>query len=219
MKLIVGLGNPGNKYDRTRHNIGFVAVDKVASLVSASPSKVKFDGLLAEAVTGGEKVALLWPQTYMNASGQSVRRAVDFYKIDAEDVLVVCDDLNLASGKVRLRASGSAGGQKGLSDTIRHLQTDSFARLKIGIGRPPEGWDVSDYVLGRFSSSEQETMESATTAAAKAAICWATEGVVAAMNRHNAGDEKKPKKRQVQTRTAGQPKKPASDFDTSDASD
>ncbi|TWU55717.1 aminoacyl-tRNA hydrolase [Rubripirellula reticaptiva] len=218
MKLIVGLGNPGNKYDQTRHNIGFVAVEKIASLISASPSKTKFDGLLAEAVTSGKKVALLWPQTYMNASGQSVRRAVDFYKIDAEDVLVVCDDLNLASGKVRLRASGSAGGQKGLSDTIRHLQTDSFARLKIGIGRPPEGWEVTDYVLGKFSSTERETMEVATTAAAKAAICWATEGVAAAMNRHNAGEEKKPKKRPNQTKTAGQPKTPASDSETSDES-
>ncbi len=156
MKLIVGLGNPGNKYEQTRHNIGFEVVNKIAALILARPSKTKFEGLLAEALAGDQKVSLLWPQTYMNASGQSIRKAVEFYKLAPEDVLVVCDDLNLASGKIRLRASGSAGGQKGLVDTIRHLQTDSFPRLKIGIGRPPEGWEVTDYVLGKFSSGERE---------------------------------------------------------------
>ncbi|QDT03138.1 Peptidyl-tRNA hydrolase [Rubripirellula lacrimiformis] len=145
--------------------------------------------MAADAVVSGERLILLWPQTYMNASGQSVRKAMDFYKLAASDVLVVCDDLNLASGKVRLRASGSAGGQKGLADTIRHLQSDEFARLKIGIGRPPEGWEVTDYVLGKFSGNEQETMETAATAAARVAISWATDGVAAAMNRHNGGDD------------------------------
>ncbi|TWU59288.1 Peptidyl-tRNA hydrolase [Rubripirellula tenax] len=207
MKLIVGLGNPGRKYDQTRHNIGFVVVDKVASLVSASPSKVKFEGLLAEALISGEKAALLWPQTYMNASGQSVRKALDFYKLEAKDVLVVCDDLNLPCGKIRLKANGSAGGQKGLADTIRHLQTDEFARLKIGIGRPPEGWEVTDYVLGRFSSTENEAIEDAATVAARAAICWATDGATIAMNRHNAEEKKETKTK----RTNGTSKKPTTE--------
>lgn len=186
MKLIVGLGNPGRKYDQTRHNIGFVVVDKVAALTSAGPSKTRFEGLFAEASLGGEKMGLLWPQTYMNASGQSVRKAMDFFKLVADDVLVVCDDLNLPSGKIRLRPSGSAGGQKGLADTIRHLQTESFPRLKIGIGRPPEGWEVVDYVLGKFSGKENEAIEPAATAAAHAAMSWVTDGVTMAMNRFNA---------------------------------
>lgn len=186
MKLIVGLGNPGKKYDQTRHNVGFVVVEKIAALTSASPSKIRFEGLFAEATVVGEKIGLLWPQTYMNASGQSIRKAIDFFKLTAEDALVVCDDMNLPSGRIRLRPSGSAGGQKGLVDTIRHLQTESFPRMKIGIGRPPEGWEVTDYVLGKFSGKESEKIELAATEAANAAICWVTDGVTLAMNRHNA---------------------------------
>lgn len=186
MKLIVGLGNPGRKYEQTRHNVGFLVVAKVAALISASPSKVRFEGEVAEGVSGGEKLVLLWPQTFMNASGQSVRKACDFYKLAPNDILVACDDLNLPSGKLRLRASGSAGGQKGLADIIRHLRTESFPRLRIGIGRPPPGWEATDYVLGKFSGEENDKIETLTTAAAHAAITWATEGITAAMNRHNA---------------------------------
>ncbi len=185
MKLIVGLGNPGQKYQQTRHNVGFDVVDKIAALLSASPSKSRFDGLVAEATANNEKILLLWPHTFMNLSGQSIRKAIDFYKIDFDDILVACDDLNLPSGRIRLRTSGSAGGQKGLASTIDHLKTDSFARLKVGIGRPPEGWEVTDYVLGKISGTEEETIQTATTNAAHAVICWATEGATVAMNRHN----------------------------------
>ena len=185
MKLIVGLGNPGRQYEQTRHNVGFVAAAKVASLIGASPSKNRFEGEIAEGVAG-EKLVILWPQTYMNASGQSVRKACDFYKLSPTDLLVICDDLNLASGRLRIRASGSAGGQKGLADIIRHLGTDAFARLRIGIGRPPEGWEATDYVLGKFSKAEQDKMESSTTDAARAAIQWASEGIGLVMNRYNA---------------------------------
>ncbi len=197
MKLIVGLGNPGRKYEQTRHNVGFMAAAKLAALISASPSRIKFEGEFAEGTTGGEKILLLCPQTFMNASGQSVRKAIDFYKISTDDLLVICDDCNLASGRLRIRRSGSAGGQNGLKDIIRHLDTDSFARLRIGIGSPPPDWNVSDYVLGKIEKQEQPTMETATTDAAYAAILWATEGVAAAMNKYNADPNAKPRKQDL----------------------
>ena len=186
MKLIVGLGNPGRKYEQTRHNVGFMAAAKLASLISAGPSKVRFEGELAEGASGGEKMIVLCPHTFMNASGKSVRQACDFYKLSPDDLLVICDDLNLPCGRLRIRPSGSAGGQKGLVDIIRQLGTDSFARLKIGIDRPPPQWDVSDYVLGKFRKDEQEKIETATTRAAYAAMDWACEGTAAVMNKYNA---------------------------------
>jgi PTH1 family peptidyl-tRNA hydrolase len=186
MKLIVGLGNPGRKYEETRHNVGFMVARKVAALISASPSRDRFDGEYAEGNSGGEKLLILCPQTYMNASGQSVRKACDFYKLETEEVLVVCDDLNLDSGRLRLRPKGSAGGQNGLKDIIRHLDSEGFPRLRVGIGRPPEGWSVTDYVLGKFPKPEHELIETATTRAAYAAIEWAKNGIGSAMNQYNA---------------------------------
>lgn len=186
MKLIVGLGNPGRKYEQTRHNVGFMAAAKTASLIAASPSKIRFEGELAEGVNGQEKLIILCPHTFMNASGKSVRKACDFYKMTPNDLLVICDDLNLPTGRLRVRPSGSAGGQKGLADIIRHFGTDSFPRLRIGIDRPPPQWDVSDYVLGKFSKAEQESIESATTEAAYAAIDWVANGMAFVMNKYNA---------------------------------
>jgi PTH1 family peptidyl-tRNA hydrolase len=200
MKLIVGLGNPGRKYEQTRHNVGFMVAAKVAALIGASPSKVRFEGEIAEGVDrdADEKLVILWPHTYMNASGRSVRKACDFYKLSPDDLLVICDDLNLAAGRLRLRASGSAGGQKGIADIIRHLGTDSVARLRIGIDRPPQGWDASDYVLGKFANEEKDKIETCTTDAAHAAIDWATKGIAFAMNRYNA-DPAPPKKTNKKT--------------------
>jgi len=198
MKLIVGLGNPGRKYEQTRHNVGFMVAAKVASIAGAGPSKTRFEGEVAEGSlttgnTGIEKLVILWPQTFMNASGQSVRKACDFYKLSTTDLLVISDDLNLKTGRVRIRSSGSAGGQKGLTDIIRHLRTDDFARLRIGIDRPPENWAVTDYVLGKFNKDETDKMERAIDRATATAIAWATEGVAAAMSRYNADpDNNKP---------------------------
>ncbi len=197
MKLIVGLGNPGRKYDQTRHNVGFMVASKLAALIGAGPSKVRFEGEFAEGGSG-QKLAILWPQTYMNASGQSVRKACDFYKLSPNDVLVICDDLNLATGRIRLRARGSAGGQKGLTDIIRHLGTDEFPRLRIGIGQAPQGWEVTDYVLGKFTSEEKDKIEASTTKAAYAAIDWANQGIGFAMNRYNASPD--PKKTTTKTK-------------------
>ena len=190
MKLIVGLGNPGRKYEQTRHNVGFMTVAKLAAKVSAGAPRDRFDGELAEAVIrtaseSSEKLAILCPTTYMNASGPCVRKTIDFYKLPLDDVLVICDDLNLPTGRIRIRPSGSAGGQKGLADIIRHVDSQSFARLRIGIDRPPNGWEVTDYVLGKFSSAEKNMIEEATTWAAQAALDWATHDTAFVANLYN----------------------------------
>jgi len=147
MKLVVGLGNPGRKYEGTRHNVGFDCLAKLAGRLPAAPVKQKFQGELIEAEIGGERVLLLCPLTYMNLSGGSVLAARDFYKIKENDILVVCDDFHLPLAKLRFRAKGSAGGQKGLADILRRLGTENIARLRIGIGEPPPQWNVADYVL------------------------------------------------------------------------
>ncbi len=186
MKLIVGLGNPGRKYEQTRHNIGFMVAAKVASLAGAGPSRVRLEGEVAEGSVGGEKLMILWPQTFMNASGQCVRKVCDFYKVPLEDLLVISDDLNLKTGRLRIRPGGSAGGQKGLADIIRHLGTDQFARLRIGIDQPPENWSTTDYVLGKFNQDETQKIEFALDRATQAAIAWVSEGVGPIMTRYNA---------------------------------
>jgi peptidyl-tRNA hydrolase, PTH1 family len=186
MKLIIGLGNPGAQYERTRHNIGFAVVAEIQSMTRSLTPKARFGGEIFEGTNEDEKLLLLRPLTYMNASGQCVRKAVDFYKLTPDDCLVVCDDLNLATGRLRFRPSGSAGGQKGLADIIRHLGTESISRLRVGIGRPPVGWDVSDYVLGRFTDKENETVLPSIQDAAKAAVFWTKWGATETMNRYNA---------------------------------
>ena len=192
MKLIVGLGNPGRRYAETRHNVGFVVAAKLLPKVGANTAREKFNGELAEGTVDGEKVAILCPMTFMNASGDSVRRAVDFYKIDpaGDDLLVICDDLNLPCGKLRIRRSGSAGGQKGLADIIRALATDQVPRLRIGIDRPPECMEVVDYVLGKFEPENREMMEEVFEQAAVASLEWFRKGTAQAMNRYNADPKK-----------------------------
>jgi peptidyl-tRNA hydrolase, PTH1 family len=185
MKLIVGLGNPGRKYEQTRHNVGFTVADRLAARFAAGPSKEKFDGLAAEASIADQRVLLLWPQTMMNRSGRSVGAAVAFYKLEVADLLVVCDDFNLPLGKLRFRSRGSAGGQNGLDDIIGRLGSEEFSRLRIGIGPLPDQWDAADFVLGRFAAGERQTAEEATAQAADAVVCWLTDGVDVCMNRFN----------------------------------
>ncbi len=185
MKLVVGLGNPGRRYEATRHNVGYIVVGELAKKYFASGLKTRFQGETAEVDLDGEKALLLTPATYMNLSGASVLAARDFYKIPQEDLLVVCDDLNLPLAKLRVRAAGSAGGQKGLEDIIRRLGTDEFARLRIGIGAPPDGWSWPDFVLSRFTKEEIPAMEQAVARAIEAIVVWAREGVQACMNRYN----------------------------------
>ena len=185
MKLVVGLGNPGRRYEETRHNVGFIVVGELAKKYFASGLKTRFQGETAEIVVDGEKILLLTPTTYMNLSGASVLAARDFYKIPQEDLLVVCDDLNLPLAKLRMRATGSAGGQKGLEDIIRRLGTDVFARLRIGIGAPPDGRSWPDFVLSKFTKEEIPAMEQAVARTIEAIEGWAREGVQSCMNRYN----------------------------------
>lgn len=184
-RLIVGLGNPGSLYQATRHNIGFEAVDRLAEGGPAGRFARKFDGLLAEIEIDFRRILLLKPETFMNLSGRSVRQAVQFYKLEpAEDLLVICDDLSLPLGKLRLRSGGSDGGQKGLRDIALQLGTDQFSRLRIGIGdRGPV--DAADFVLSRFRPAERPLIDDALILATQAAAVWASQGVQTAMNRFN----------------------------------
>ena len=189
MKLVVGLGNPGKKYDQTRHNVGFDVLDALAERNAASSAKSKFEGLLQECAVGGQRVLLIKPQTFMNLSGRCVQQTRDFYKVELEDLLLVCDDFNLELGTIRLRASGSDGGQKGLSDTIRQLGTNDFARLRFGIGPVPDRWNPPDFVLGKFSSGEKPQVERQLARACRAVETWVTDGIREAMNKYNGRDE------------------------------
>lgn len=155
MKLIVGLGNPGKEYEKTRHNVGFMVLDKIAEKLKVYDFKEKFNGLVGEANYKGEKILLLKPQTYMNLSGNSIIQFVNFYKLDVEtDLIVVYDDMALPLGKLRIREKGSAGGHNGIKSIISHLG-DKFLRLKFGIGQSKDKDKVVDFVIGRFSKDEE----------------------------------------------------------------
>lgn len=189
-QLIVGLGNPGSKYEQTRHNIGFMAVDALARRwqIGLSENR-KFQGLFGEglAVSGG-KVRLLKPLTYMNLSGQSIRSVTDWYKLSPDSVLVIYDDMDLPLGKIRLRLSGSAGGHNGMKSTIAHLNTDKFPRLRVGIGKPPtpkEDKDPISHVLGRFSGGETQLVSEVIQLVSDAVELSLKQGVEKAMNLYN----------------------------------
>lgn len=184
MKLIVGLGNPGREYVRTRHNIGYMVAEALAERWSLGAWKSKFDGLLAEGNWKGHRVALLRPLTYMNLSGQSVVAAVRFYKCLPTDVLVISDDLDLTPGKLRVREKGSSGGQRGLEDVIARLGTSDIPRLRIGIGRPARG-QVVNFILSPFDASDEQWLPDAIDRACAASQCWVADGVTSAMNEFN----------------------------------
>ncbi len=185
MKLVVGLGNPGKKYQDTRHNVGFEVLNEVVRRFPGDRPKGRFSGETMDLAVAGQKILLLWPHTFMNVSGKSVLAARDFYKIDDEDLLVVCDDFQLPLGKLRLRASGSSGGQKGLDDCLRRLGTQRLARLRLGIGPVPERWDVADFVLGKFDESDQPQVQQMVRRSADAVETWVSGGIQEAMNRFN----------------------------------
>ena len=158
MKLIVGLGNPGKEYENTRHNTGFLVIDSFARKNNVEITKKKFNGLYSEVTINKEKVILLKPQTYMNLSGESVARFVNFYKIDIKDILVINDDLDLEVGRIRLRKNGQSGGHNGLKNIALNLGTNDFKRLRVGISKNKQ-IDTKDYVLGKFSSEEKEILD------------------------------------------------------------
>jgi len=195
MKVVVGLGNPGPKYHGTRHNIGYAVIDYLAAGPGVSSFRSRFESQVAEMSEGGEPVLLVKPETYMNLSGRAVRQALDFYKVERDSLLVICDDLALPAGKLRMRAKGSDGGQKGLRSIQEHLGSPEYARLRIGIGDPGEYMDAADYVLSRFAPGERKIMDDAMAAAAQGVLLWVRKGIDDCMNRVNAGPEtEKPKK-------------------------
>jgi PTH1 family peptidyl-tRNA hydrolase len=183
-KLVVGLGNPGTKYEGTRHNIGFELIDRLASGGRGSRFSRKFDGQVSETEIDFRRVLLLKPETFMNLSGRSVGQAARFYKLQPHEILAVCDDLNLPMGKLRFRSGGSDGGQKGLRDISAHLGTDLFPRLRIGIGEQGDR-DASEYVLSRFRGPERVIIDDSLILASQAVAVWVTQGIEPAMNRFN----------------------------------
>lgn len=186
MKAIVGLGNPGPKYERTRHNVGFWTIDELASRWTLSLTKVKFQSFVGECNIGSERVLLVKPQTFMNLSGHAVREVVQFYKLDAQkDVIVVYDDMDFVPGQLKLRELGSAGGHNGIKSIVQMIGTESFCRMRLGIGRPEPGLDVIGHVLGTFPKETETRVRKAVDAAADAAVYSIDHGFEQAMNQFN----------------------------------
>ncbi|NBH71874.1 aminoacyl-tRNA hydrolase [Clostridiaceae bacterium] len=186
MYMIAGLGNPTKEYDKTRHNVGFAVIDRLADRYGIDVSERKHKALCGKGMAEGQKVLLLKPQTFMNLSGESLRAAMDYYKVLPEELIVIYDDISLPPGQLRIRLKGSAGGHNGIKNIIAHLGTQEFPRIKVGVGEKPPRMDLKDYVLSRFSKGEQELMEEAFREAAQAVAMMIGEGADRAMNHFNA---------------------------------
>ncbi len=185
MYIIAGLGNPTKEYEKTRHNAGFDAIDVLAEKHGIQITERKHKAFCGTGFIGGERVLLAKPQTFMNASGESLREAADFYKIRPEQVIVIYDDISLRVGQLRIRTKGSAGGHNGIKSIIAHLGSQDFLRIKIGVGAKPDRMDLADYVLSRFSQTDRQMMEDAFQDAADAVEFMLADGADAAMNRYN----------------------------------
>ena len=187
MFVIVGLGNPGKKYETTRHNAGFLAMDALAEKYGIRIEEKKHKALCGSGVIEGVKVLLVKPQTFMNLSGESVRSVMDFYKIDPEEeMLVIYDDISLAPGNIRIRKKGSAGGHNGIKSLIAHTGTQNFMRIKVGVGEKPNGWDLADYVLGHFSQDDMNQLKDVMPDIIGASVLMMQGNVDKAMNDYNA---------------------------------
>ena len=190
MFIIAGLGNPTSKYEGTRHNIGFDVMDALADKYNISISEKKHKALCGKGVIEGEKVLLVKPQTYMNLSGESIAEILNYYKVDAEeDFLVVFDDISLAPGNIRIRKKGSAGGHNGIKNIIAMTGTQNFKRIKVGVGEKPKGWDLADYVLGRFPDEDRKKVNDAIEDAIGAVSMILRGETDQAMNCYNAKKE------------------------------
>jgi peptidyl-tRNA hydrolase, PTH1 family len=186
MRLIIGLGNPGERYAHTRHNAGFDAADILSRLLGIPIKKLKCRAIVGEGTYGGERVALIKPQTFMNLSGLSVADALSWYKAEPGDTLILSDDIDLPLGTVRVRPHGGAGTHNGLRHILQCTGSDRFPRIRIGIGAPPPEWDLADWVLSSYPDEDQRNvMVDACCRAAEAAQCFLTEGIDKAMNRYN----------------------------------
>ena len=184
MKVVVGLGNPGGRYAGTRHNVGFDVIDYLAEAPHAGRFQSRFQAQVAELSEPPHKLLLVKPETFMNLSGRSVRQLVDFYQVPLDELLVVCDDINLPLGRLRVRARGTHGGHNGLRDIQAHLGTTEYSRLRIGVGAP-DGSELVDHVLGRFQPGEKAVIREAIETAAQAAMVWVAQGTEACMNQYN----------------------------------
>ena len=184
--LLVCLGNPGDQYENTRHNAGYMVADELADRAGIPIQKLKYRALTNTTQIGGQKVLIMKPITYMNLSGEAVRQAVDFYKVPADRVLVVSDDTALAVGRLRIRKGGSAGGHNGLKNIIQHLGTDQFPRVRLGVGEKPHpDYDLADWVLGKFQGEDKKAMDASVKRAADAIECILYQGLDKGMNLFN----------------------------------
>ena len=186
MHIIIGLGNPGKEYHRTRHNVGFDVIDVLSEKLGIALTKIDMHGLIGEGFVGGEKVILVKPQTYMNLSGQCVTELISWYKAPMENVMVIYDDIDLPLGKLRIRKSGSAGTHNGMRSILAQYGRQDFPRMRVGVGAKPEGWDLADWVLSHYATQEeQKTQFDAFMRAADAALMIARDGVEKAMQSYN----------------------------------
>ncbi len=192
MYIIAGLGNPGKKYENTRHNMGFIAIDLLAEEFGIKVDKLKFKSLVGEGRIAGQRVLLMKPQTYMNLSGEAIREAVNFYKIEPEELIVIYDDIDIPTGTFRIRKKGSAGTHNGMRSVVYQIQSDQFPRIRVGIGSEKKV-DLIHYVTGGVSKSEKELLEDALVKAAKSAACIVEKGIDKAMNEYNVRPPKKEK--------------------------
>lgn len=186
MYLIAGLGNPTSKYEKTRHNIGFDVIDVLSEKYGIAVNQKKAKALIGTGMIGTEKVILAKPQTFMNLSGESISQLIDYYKLDAEqELIVIFDDISLEPGGIRIKSKGSAGGHNGLKDIIARIGTSGFSRIKVGVGAKPDGWDLADHVLGRFSAEDRASADHAIQDAADALAMMLKGDMEAAMNCYN----------------------------------
>jgi PTH1 family peptidyl-tRNA hydrolase len=185
--IIIGLGNPGREYRETRHNIGFMLLDRLADKLDARFSRMQSNALVASGYYMERRIILAKPQTFMNLSGRSVQGLLHFYKLSLENLLIAHDDLDLPIGTIRIRPDGGSAGQKGMKSTIEHLGTDEFPRLRMGIGRPPGRMQAPDYVLQDFSIVDREIISETLDRAVDAVLMWVTDGLAVAMNKFNGG--------------------------------
>lgn len=192
MFLIAGLGNPGRQYEKTRHNMGFDTIDELIDRHRIPQGGIAHKAMYGKGMIAGEKVLAVKPLTYMNLSGEAIREYVNYYKMDPEtELIVIYDDIDLEPGQIRIRKKGSAGGHNGIKSIIAQIGTQNFYRVKVGVGAKPKGWDLADYVLGRFSSEERELVDKAICDAADAVEMILKDGIEAAMNHYNGAAKKK----------------------------
>lgn len=191
MYLIAGLGNPGRQYEATRHNMGFDVIDKLVEEFNVPQAGVKFNAMYGKGRIGGEQVILMKPLSYMNLSGGPIREMANYFKIDPEtELIVIYDDIDTEPGQLRVRKKGSAGGHNGIKNIIQQLGTQNFMRVRVGVGAKPKGWDLADYVLGRFDKDERQLVEEAQDRACEAVEMILADSVDAAMNKFNVSKKK-----------------------------